>query len=203
MPTPRTPSLGYLLIDEASPSVTVSLWASGVLRGALERGLRRLRAGRAHLRAAGSVANAVRFHCRHRRTRRRSAPGAPQVRASPGPAHQERPGGPRPRRGAGAPGRALAPTPACREDTLRVPYQSVTLKSKLSPTPSVGNHVLPPQLETRSSNNGDPPGLCAQPPKFGVPARPHVRWFPKIRAKESTPVVTFTFSANGICNHLG
>ena len=132
-----------------------------------------------------------------------AAPGAPQVRASPGPAHQERPGGPRPRRGAGAPGRALAPTPACREDTLRVPYQSVTLKSKLSPTPSVGNHVLPPQLETRSSNNGDPPGLCAHPPEFGVPARPHIRWFPKIRAKESTPVVTFTFSANGICNHLG
>lgn len=80
MPTPRTRSLGYLLIDEASPlghcggEGHPALWASGVLRGAPERGLRQLRAERAHLRVARSVANAVRFHCRHRRTRRRSGP---------------------------------------------------------------------------------------------------------------------------------
>lgn len=132
-----------------------------------------------------------------------AAPGAPQVRASPGPARQEHPGGPRPRRGARAPGRALAPAPARSEDTLRVPYQSVTLKSKLSPTPSVGNHVLLPRLETRSSNNGGRPGRARHPPTPGVPARSHVRRFPKIRAKESTPVITFTFSPNGICDHLG
>ena len=80
MPTLHTRSLHCLLINEASPlghcrgEGHPTLWSSGVLRGAPERGLRQLRAKRAHLRVAGSVANAVRFHCRHTRTRRRSGP---------------------------------------------------------------------------------------------------------------------------------
>lgn len=45
-------------------------------------------------------------------------------------------------------------------------------------------------------------GCACTLPQFGVPAWPHIRRFPKIRAKKSTPVVTFMFSPNGICDHL-
>ena len=175
MPTPHTLSLGYLLIDEASPSVT-----EGV-RATLPSGRPESSGGPWSVGCAGSeqgehtsgspglAPTPCVSIAGTEGPEEGAAPGTPQVRASPGPARQERPGGPRPRRGAGAPGRALAPTPACREDTLRVPYQSVTLKSKLSPTLSVGNHILPPQLETRSSNNGDPSRAVRAPPPIRGP----------------------------------
>lgn len=91
------------------------------------------------------------------------ANGSPQVRAASGPPHQERLGGSLQSRLAAAPGRALAPrgrrllaSGFCRKLTfcaIRISYTHS--QSFLRPRP-VGNNALPPQLEIRSSNNGDP-----------------------------------------------
>lgn len=115
--------------------------------GLLECGLAPSSEQGEHTSRSPSVANAVRFHCRHRRTKKERPWCARKSDLSPGPARRRASGGPRPREEP-APRTALAPVPI-EKTRLRVPYQSVTLNPSFLQPPSVGNRVLPPSAETR------------------------------------------------------
>lgn len=126
------------------------------------------------------------------------APDPPQVRAASGAPHQERLGGSLQSRPAAAPGRPLAPPPRrppapsgfCRKHALSVPYKSVTLRVRAFLAPRRRQHAHPPQLEVRSSNNGDPQTAAELGPRRRPRHRPRADSFPESelsRAPWSSP----------------
>lgn len=149
------------------------------------------------------------------------ARGAPQVRAAPGPARQGRPGGPRPGRGAGPPGRALAPprrhpaAPVEARALCAMPVSYTQVQAPSDPTrPDPTQAVTPSRLGSRPEvKQGGPPGSdcraagahgVAPPPRTPwprAPGRSQIRQSPKVRAKAGALVARATFCPDGICGH--